>query len=227
MTYGDGGMACQTKYCFAHVPIFQNLQEEEFTQIAHMITRRTYRKGEYILLAGDERQTLCIIRSGRVKIVKPLMDGSEQLIRISQDGDFFGDAMLFQETPLAVNVEAMEPTEICVLDGEELKKLLAKTPTILFEMVAQLMSRIDAMATNLSEICHKEVGPRVASFLLKNYDKAETTHLLPKKDMASLLGTTRESVSRKLSEFQRAGYIEMDKNTIRLVNVIALSQIAQ
>ena len=220
-------MACQTKYCFSHVPIFQNLQEEEFAQIAQMITRRTYHKGEYILLAGDERKTLFIIRSGRVKIVKPLIDGSEQLIRISQDGDFFGDAMLFQEAPLAVNVEAMEATEICVLDGEELKKLLAKTPTILFKIVEQLTTRIDAMETNLSEICHKEVGPRVASFLLKNYDESETTYLLPKKDMASLLGTTRESVSRKLSEFQRAGYIEVDNNMIRLVNVTALSQIAQ
>ncbi|WP_107838495.1 Crp/Fnr family transcriptional regulator [Metasolibacillus meyeri] len=221
-------MICPSTYCFSHVPIFQNLKPEEFEKISKMITRHVFKRGEHILLAGDIKKSLFIIRKGQVKIVKLLPNGQEQIVRISGAGDFFGDTTLFNNLPLTTNVEAIEETYICMINGDELKQLLAQNPNILFKILQEMSMRIDAIEENISEICHCDVEARVASFLVRHHDEAGTQPItMSKKDIASYLGTTRESISRKLSDFQRAGFIKIERNNIYIENIEGLNELHQ
>lgn len=222
-------MICSSNYCFSHVPIFQNLKRDEMDQITQMIQRQTYQRGQLILMAGESKKMLFIVRSGKVKVVRPLEDGSEQILRLVNPGDFFGDTTLFQTSPLSTTVEAIEETDICIIDGNQLKAFLEKTPTVLFKILEQLTLRLETVEDNLSAICHKEVGSRVAHYLIKQMEvQNKSTFLLSesKKDIASLLGTTRETVSRKLSEFQKRGYIEINRNFITIHQTSALRRLA-
>ena len=205
-------MTCSSTYCFSHVPIFKSLKPEQFEQVSQMITRHVYQKGEYVAMAGDLKKCLFIVRQGRVKIVKPMVDGKEHIVRIGEAGDFFGDTTLFSDMPLTTNIEALEETHICMINGDELKALFAQNPDFLFRMATVMSKRIDVIQENISDICHRDVATRVASFLVKFSDSQPIT--ISKKDMASYLGTTRESVSRKLSDFQRAGWIKVERNGI-------------
>lgn len=216
-------MTCSTTYCFSNVPIFQSLKPEQFEQVSKMITSRVYEKGEYIAMAGDMKKCLFIIRQGRVKIVKPMQDGQEHIVRIGEVGDFFGDTTLFNNIPLTTNIEALEETSICMINGDELKNLFEENPGILFTVATEMSKRIDLIQENISDICYRDVASRVAAFLVKFSSKQPIT--MSKKDMASYLGTTRESVSRKLSDFQRNGWIQVDRQGIYVLNKDELNQI--
>ena len=216
-------MTCSKTYCFSNVPIFQSLKPEQFEQVSNMITRRVYQKGEYVVMAGDLKKCLFIIRQGRVKIVKPMLDGQEHIVRIGEAGEFFGDTTLFNNMPLTTNIEALEETHICMINGDELKELFEKNPAILFTMATEMSKRIDTIHENLSGIYHRDVATRVASFLIKFSNSQPIT--MSKKDMASYLGTTRESVSRKLSDFQRNGWIKVSRHGIYIDNLDELNRI--
>lgn len=75
---------------------------------------------------------------------------------------------MFNDEPQKSTVEALEKTEICSLDGEELMKILAGTPVTLFHMLAQLSSRLEETENQLSEAVSKEVSERLAAFILKS-----------------------------------------------------------
>lgn len=209
-------MTCSTSYCFSNIPIFKSLEPGQFEQVSKMITRQAYQKGEFIAMAGHLRKHLFIIRKGRVKIVKPMLDGQEHIVRICEAGDFFGDTTLFNNMPLSTNIEALEATHICMINGDELKQLFKENPDILFTVATEMSKRIDDIQDNISDICHRDVASRVAAFLVKY--SAQQPITVSKKDMASYLGTTRESVSRKLSDFQRNGWIQVDRNGIYVLN---------
>ena len=221
-------MSCLDKYCFSKVPIFQNLQASEMQEISRMITRQHYDKGDIILLAGERKKKLFIVRQGSVKVAHISTDGREYIARILEKGDFFGDVTLFNDEPQKATIEALEQTEICSLDGDELMTTLADTPIILFHMLAQLSARLEEAENRFSEVIHKEVGERLAAFILKSAVAANSdTFLLKtsKKDLAALLHTSRETLSRRLSAFQKEQYIEVKGREITIINYEKLGKL--
>ncbi|AVK82374.1 Crp/Fnr family transcriptional regulator [Lysinibacillus sp. B2A1] len=221
-------MSCQKEYCFSKVPIFQHLKTHEMEKISHIITHQHFDKGNIILLAGDHKKKLFIVRHGRAKVSHISTDGREYVVRVLEKGDFFGDVTLFKDEPQKSTVEALEKTEICSLDGEALMKILAGTPVTLFHMLAQLSTRLEETENHLSEAIYKEVGERLAAFILKSGATAKSDSFLltmSKKDLASYLNTTRETLSRRLSAFQKEGYIMMTGKKITILNFAALENL--
>ena len=212
----------------SNISIFQNLNADEMESIANMIQDKCYKKGELILRAGDEKKKLFIVKSGRVKVSKLLEDGNEQVLRIVNEADFFGATMFFQEEPLSVNVEAVCLTEIYVIEGEKLKAFLETSPSVLFKILETITKRMRLLENRLSAMSHKEVDSRVAKYLLDQVTGEDMTFklVLSKKDLASLLDTTRESISRKLSEFQSKSFIQLEDNTITILDELSLQEIA-
>lgn len=195
-------------------------------KIAQMIHTKTFRRGELILRATENHRMLFVIKKGKVKVERLLEDGTEQLLSFIDEGHFFGESTIFHDEPLSINVEALDTTEVCMLDGEQLKNFLLKTPLVLFKIVEHLSNKITVLENRMATISTKEVDARVATFLLEHANDEMVKFNLSKKDIASLLGTTRESVSRKLSQFQKKQFITMEKNQIEIINKAALESIA-
>lgn len=190
-------------------------------EISRIITRHHFDKGDIILFAGDRKKRLFIVRHGKAKVSHISTDGRECVARVLEKGDFFGDVTLFNDEPQKSTVEALEKTEICSLEGEELMKILAGTPITLFHMLAQLSTRLEEAENRFSETIYTEVSERLAAFILKSAaaTNSDTFHLkISKKDLASLLNTSRETLSRRLSAFQKEGYIEMTGKKITITN---------
>ncbi|MEG0259824.1 MAG: Crp/Fnr family transcriptional regulator [Lysinibacillus sp.] len=221
-------MTCPDEYCFVKVPIFQNLKTNDMKDISKMITHQHFDKGEIILFANERKKKLFIVRNGSVKVAHVSTDGREYVARILRKGDFFGDVTLFNDEPQKATIEALEKTEICALDGGELMKILADTPSILFRMLAQLSARLEEAENRFSEAIQKDVSERLATFILKSaVDANSDTFFLKtsKKDLAALLNTSRETLSRRLSTFQKEGYIEITGREIKVINYEKLGKL--
>ncbi|WP_071458981.1 Crp/Fnr family transcriptional regulator [Bacillus massilinigeriensis] len=221
-------LQCNRKYCLSAVPIFQSLKPNEMMELSPIMTHKTYKKGEVIFFAGDLSNHLFIVRQGTVKITHVFEDGREQVVRIIQAGDFFGELALFRNNPLTSNAEAIEATEVCILQGYAFKDIIAKIPSLQFNMLNQLSERLEKAEFRLSRLNTQDVGQRLASFLLQCSENSEhETFKLPvnKTDTASMLGASRETLSRKLSFFHQKGYIALSGRQIRICDREALEKL--
>lgn len=198
------------KTCIEIVPIFNTLTYDEMMEVAMITNSREYKKGEMIYMAGDKGDKLFVIHKGKVKITRFSDLGKEQVIRLLGPGDFMGELSLFVHEPLTDNAEALEDTTVCIIDGEKLKGLMVKYPTIALKVLEELSARLEKAENLIEHLGIHNVESRIIDILLDlANDKGEITLKMSKGDLASHIGMSQETLSRKLSYFQDMGWIKL------------------
>lgn len=197
--------------CVSRVPLFADLSEQDRERIAQVAVTRHYRKGEQVHRPG-ERSGLRIVHRGRVKVYRSSESGAEQLLRILFPGDFLGETTLLTGRPADSWAIALEPAEVCMLGGDQVGQLLRDLPEVALHMLSSLSHRLDDAERQLLSVTAGSVGQRLADHLLELAEEAgSATFRLPstKKDLASYLGTTPETLSRRLGALQDAGLVRL------------------
>lgn len=213
-------------YCISLVPIFNHLETEQMDEIMALIHSKSYKKGEDIYQSGQTSDALYIVRSGRVKIVRISESGKEQLLRILNPGDFTGELALFNESVHDTFATTLSDTDICMIRREDLQELLSKYPKISMKILSELSHRLAQSETQTTRATER-VEMRIALFLVESMDNKSKSDVITlpmsKKDLASYLGTSPETVSRKLLEFEEAGLIkQLSNKTIEIIDVDGL-----
>ncbi len=213
--------------CLHKVPIFANLSADEMAQISAIITDRQYKKGEAIYMDGDAKEQLLVVNQGTVKIYKVSEAGKEQIIRILYPGDFMGELALFINSPLNGNAEALEATDICVIDGHKLNEIIRRVPGIALKIIEELSKRLQNAESMIESLGLHDVEYRVAGTLLNMAAGGNEIDLaISKKDLAAHMGMSQETLSRKLSSFQEKGWIkQIGHRRIYILDRPALSAI--
>ncbi len=196
--------------CIQHVPIFASLNREERREIAEISFSRSFEKGEMVYRAGDEGGTFFVLYTGRAKLFRLNPSGKEQVLRLVGPGEFIGELSLFSSLPLTDHAQALEATTMCVLHGNRLKELMAKYPSIAFKVMDELSRRLEKAENRIEEISLSSVTKRVVGALLElSEGKQEILLPMTKGDLASQLGMTQETLSRKLAALQEEGLIRL------------------
>lgn len=199
----------QESNCITLVPIFHNLSTEEMWEVAQITRQLEVNKGEQIYAMDDEVDSLFVIHTGRVKVYRLSDTGKEQVLRVLRAGDFLGELALFNGAPMGDYAEALEETSMCVIDGPPLKELMAKYPTIALKILQELSQRLERTEQLLEDISLHSVERRLAQTLLElSHDQDDIELEMSKRDLASQIGMTGETLSRKLTAFQDLGFIE-------------------
>lgn len=217
--------------CVARVPIFNHLQPEQMNEIKQVIQTVKFKKGELMYRAGEHSDALYIVYLGQIKIYRLSESGKEQLIRILKHGDFTGELALFQQGEHEAYAEALVDSQICMIKRKDLQPLLLKYPTISLAILNEFASRLDLSEKQTANVATEKVETRIATYLLELLEEKEsssTTIELPmsKKDLASYLGTTPETLSRRLRDFEEEGMIEQKgQRKIKILDEDALLSI--
>ncbi len=196
--------------CISKVPIFNHLEHEEMLEILKKSRQMTFEKGEFIYREGDLLEYLYIVHVGRVKIYQLFESGKEQLLRILETGEFMGELALFNDKVLDSYAEAIEKTEICAIHKRDLREIMKNHPTIPLKILSEFSSRLEETEYLVGQLSAKDVETRTASYLVKLAETQKTKQVtlpMSKGDLASYLGTTQETISRRLSNFQTKGWI--------------------
>lgn len=217
------------KLCVRLVPIFNHLDNESMIKIASYTHHVDLEKGEFLYQAGDEGNALYIVHRGRVKIYRLLDTGKEQLVRILNPGDFTGEWTLFQEDGAQKDfAEASVKTEICMLRREDMQRLLADYPSIAMELLSTMSQRLEQSERQTTTVAVGQIASRVAMFLADLVDddqNEEQTVELPmnRRELASYLGTTPESITRNFNKLEDVGLIKsITSKKIRIINLTDL-----
>ncbi|WP_394239391.1 Crp/Fnr family transcriptional regulator [Niallia oryzisoli] len=210
------------KQCISLVPIFNHLEAEQMDEVMYTAHSSSYKRGEIIYKAGEESDSLYIVSKGKIKIYRLSESGKEQLMRILNPGDFTGELALFNEGIHESYAEAMADTQVCMIKRSDLQEFLLKYPSISLRILAEFSSRLEQSEKQTTRFATEKVETRIALFLSELLEEAtmEVTLPMSKKDLASYLGTTPETISRKLAELEDAGIIK--QNGQRKIKIIDL-----
>ncbi len=196
--------------CIRSVPIFSNLTSEEMLEIALITTAKSFEKGEMVYMAGDKGGTLFVLHTGRVKITRFAANGKEQVIRVIGPGEFMGELSLLSPVAHTDNAEVLEDTMMCVIEGDKLKELMAKYFSIAIKVMEVMSKRLDKAETLIEAINLNTVEQRLAAELLELSEENKVINLkMTKGDLASQLGMSQETLSRRLTTLQDEGIIEL------------------
>lgn len=202
-------MTTEPDLCVRQVPIFNHLSLPHLEQIEGLVHHTHFAKNSTLYMADSPADALYIIHAGQVKIVHGSANGREQVLRILQAGDFDGDRALFADALHAGTAEAVTPVTACVLRKQDFQQLLAEYPAISLAVMRELAKRVDQLEAQTTLTATASVGARVAHFISSQADEHGDRFKLPmkKKDLADFLGTTPETLSRKLTDLAAQGVI--------------------
>lgn len=230
-------MACnhccsQESACITTVPVFKGLEDSELLLLQNVTHSRSFQKGEFIFREGEQSETLLIVNEGLIKLTKSSADGKEQIVRLLFPGDFFGLFALLRDEKHYMNAEALEKTVICYIDKKDFLQTMAKNADMSFRLVVALNDRLFEADESVGFLSLMNVEERLARALILFYDKMKAHNgvfSLPitKKDLASFIGTTPETVSRKLLSFVSQNMISLiGQRQIEILDMERLKQFA-
>jgi CRP/FNR family transcriptional regulator len=178
--------------------------------VASITREHTYAKGETVYREGDKRGELYVLHTGSVKVYRLSSEGKEQVIRNVGPGEFLGELSLFSTHRQTDHAVALESTRMCVIAWDDLRTLMERIPSIAFKVMEQLSGRLEKTEHLLEQTNLHPVEQRLARYLVESSKGADRFSLaLSKGDVASLLGMTQETLSRRLSAFQQEHVIEL------------------
>ena len=206
------------------VAIFADLDDAAISGIDRLFVEKSFARDSVIVGQEDPGDALFVVSEGKVKVVLYGNTGREVILSLFKPGDFFGEMSLLDNQPRSANVIALEDSMLLVLERRAFSEHLEKHPRTALKVLAELSRRLrraDAIIGNLALL---DVFGRVARFL-RELAKNEGEHTdgmvvirqrPTQQEIASMIGTSRETVSRALSEFQRRGFIELSGKKIVL-----------
>jgi CRP/FNR family transcriptional regulator len=211
------------------LPLFSALSVAELRQLMGRSAVRVYKRNEIIFMEGDSYAGLYLVLSGRVKAFKTNPEGKEQIIHLLGPREPFADVPLFIGGPYPVTAQALEDTRLLFIPRQAFLDLLHGNPEISVRMLGAFAKRLRRLVNLVESLSLKEVTARLARYLAEEAQKtSRTTLVLPisKANLAALLGTIPETLSRSLHELENRGLISVQGKQIVIRDQSTLQQMA-
>ncbi|HWP34456.1 MAG TPA: Crp/Fnr family transcriptional regulator [Thermodesulfobacteriota bacterium] len=199
------------------VHLFADFDDAELDNVLSVMKERRYLRDATILIQRDPGDSCFLIVSGEVKVSLFGEDGKEITLAKLREGEVFGEMALLSGAPRSATVIALQDTTLLVLEREEFTRLVMRQPKLALKMLAVLAERLRKADEKIAAIALFDVSRRVTHFIIelaKNEGVQTPEGLLVRRrpthrEIANMTGTTRETVSRVLSELARGGYVSM------------------
>ncbi len=209
------GVANCSQCAIRNSVLFASLTEEDFKKLHKPIDQFELKAGQKIYGAGDTAEYMYTIRSGLVKLVHYLPDGSQRIVRLLRTSDVVGLEATLDPVYKHAAV-ALHATEVCRYPASAAQELSITNPVLHRELMTRWQQALDEADKWVTELSTGSSKQRVAHLLLMlvrgNPDK--TCSLFSREDMGAMLGITTETASRTIAEFKRQSLIvETASNT--------------
>ena len=216
--------------CLSKVKLFKELGVDESKSIYLTSIHKDYENGESIFNINDPIDKIIIVRYGKIKTSIYDENGKEYIANIYVKGDIIGDDSIFLERNYETNAFAINKTGICIIDKNTLKNILVKDTEFSIKMINNLSEKLYESQKLLEILSIKEAYKRLAAFLYFRGKLINSNIIeLNQETIASSINLSRETVSRKLNELEKEGYIELltykkikIKNNLGLINLTNL-----
>ncbi len=202
--------------------LFSDLKEEEIETVASFCRSRTLASGEHLFSEGEPAEAFFVILRGSLKIYKLSPKGEEQILHIQKQNHLVAEAAIFDRRTYPAHAQAIEKCEMIRIETEPFRKTILKQPNLAFKLLSAYSKRLRHFVSMIEDLTLRNTKERLIRYLIENSDTENTPIVcrlnIPKKDLAALLGTIPETLSRVLRELKQSDLISEKGKTIEIVN---------
>ena len=196
------------------VPVFAGLSAEEQLEVGRFARPVHVEAGDVVARAGERSPRLFVVHTGRLKVRRTSADGHESIVRVAGPGEAVGEESFLTGAPPDADTVALEASRLCAFDHADLAALLQRMPGIGVGMLRALAEKLTSAERMVAALTSSDVETRVAAYLLDLPATWDGGHArvrlpMPKHQVAAYLGTTPETLSRRLAALERDGLVEL------------------
>lgn len=230
---------CSSHACVRQVPVFRSLSDEELVIIESITESHSYKKGSQVCREGEPSEALFVVKSGLIKLTKNSKEGSS-IFSVSFPGDYFGQFALLHNKNNDVTAEIIESGVVCRMHRKDFIPLLEQNAGLAFSFLMSVSEQLHLAEETAGALHMFEVEKRLARLLVYLYtrnlpESALTMQALrhsvdlpsAQKEVAAMIGTTAETLSRKLNKLEALKIIAMHKRTVNILEMETLIQLAE
>lgn len=199
-------------------PLFDELSPEDLDIMVRHGIERTYQKNTVVISEGDTSDSLYIIREGRVKAYVSDEESKEITLNTQGPGEFFGELSLIDETERSASVMTTEKSTLVLVTRPGFERCLGENPDLAIKLVRLLVGRIRALTMNVKNLALLDVYGRVAKTLVELAVEEDGRQVIQQRmthqDIANMVGSSREMVSRIMKELMVGGYLAVENKKI-------------
>jgi CRP/FNR family transcriptional regulator len=218
----------QKKAILTNSILFQGLSNELINKLTSLTQQKRYRKGETIFLEGRSISGFYLVAQGQIKIFNSSVHGKEQIFYIIGPGEPFGLTTLFHDKKLPACAASMTTSLTLFFPKTEFLHMVKEHTPLAMSMLAGLSQRMCQLTIKAGELTLKGTPQRLASHLIYLTEQQGRTDKvlldMPKSQLACLLGTSPENLSRIFATMSRQGQIQVQGNSITLLNYEGLQE---
>lgn len=203
------------------LPIFEGLSDEELARVAAIVRERRYRKGTIVFNEGDPGDVIYFIKEGKVRVTRLAAGGQEQVVRVWESGAEVGLVVLADKAPYPATAQVVEDAVLYAIRCDDLTPLFAESRTLAANAFRQIGQRLRYARDIAHDLAVHSTHGRLASMLLKQSHERGSNRFtlgLTHQDIAGMIGTSRETVTRVLADFRRTGCIKVEGEDIVIAN---------
>lgn len=198
------------------IPFFRDLQKDELEKIDQLLIRRTFMERMIVFMQGEPLEYVYFIASGKVKIYRTDDQGREQIVNVLQAGDMFPHIGIFRQTAYPAHSVMIEKGVLFALPTARFRSLLESNPALSLKLLSVLESKIIELQGRLEEMVLHDTFGRIVLLLIRlsrlhGVPEGEIVRLnvpFTNQELASMIGTSRETVSRTLSQLKKVKALE-------------------
>lgn len=204
-----------------NTPLFECLDEDEREALAEVAVLKTFPKNTILFSEGDTTDSIYIVYTGKVKVTIIDKHGKEIILSLLGPGEYFGEmAALVEGETRSASVMTREPTKLFVISRKDFKEVLTSHSDIVFNLLRGSLERLREANKKIESLALMDVYGRVARLFLQlakpKNDKYVIEEKLTHQDIANMVGSSREMVSRVLKELSVGEYISVSKKVITI-----------
>lgn len=230
----DDALALRKQGYLSEVTIFQDLSPGDMAELARSAPMKDVAAGTIFHSPEDAAEVLFILKKGRVKLYQLTPDGRALTMHIYEAGSVFGEMSLLGQGMHGAFAQAITPCTLCLMSREHVQRLLFGDPRIAMRIAEALGQRLASAENRLLDFAFRRVPERLARLLLQLAQphrsllsftqrmEVRYTH----EELADMIGTTRETVTKLLNDMRALGYVELQRGRVTLLDLNGLQRIA-
>ncbi len=219
----------------ASIPLFAALDEEAAAALSTRLSIRGVPRGHVVFREGDTGDRLFVVLDGKVKISRTSPDGRENLLSVLGPGEMFGELSLFDPGARTATATTITDSRLASLDHDDLRPWLTGRPEVATHLLRALAQRLRRTNEAMADLVFSDVPGRVAKALLDLADKfgdedaegVRVRHDLTQEELAQLVGASRETVNKALSEFANRGWLRLEGRSVVILDADRLTRRAR
>jgi CRP/FNR family cyclic AMP-dependent transcriptional regulator len=213
--------------------LFRELDHFELTKIANISIAREWKKNSHVFLQGDPLENVYFIFDGKIKIYKSDISGKEQIVAIAKKGEMFPHVGFFRKGDYPAYAEVLEPSTLIAVPISQFEKVLIENPELCIKVFKVLGEKIVDLQNRLEEQILNNTYEQIIKLLIRlaqkhGIEQTDGTIQLKSeftnRDLANMIGTTRETISRTLTKMKKEELIELDHEGNMILDITVLMQ---